>query len=44
MAQNPGISRFPARGGAVGQNINRQKVADNHPGQRGNFFSPFQDP
>ena len=44
MAQNPRVSRFSARGGPVGQNVNCQKVADNHPGQRGNFFSSFSGP
>ena len=38
MAQNPRILRFPARGGLVGQNVNCKKVADNHPGERGNFY------
>ena len=38
MAQNPRISRFPAPGGPVGQKVKRKKVADNHPGSRGNFF------
>ena len=37
MAGNPRIPRFPTRGGLVGQNITCKKVADNHPGQRGNF-------
>ena len=41
MAQNPHILRFLARGGPVGQNVNCKKVADNHPGQRGNFFFRF---
>ena len=44
MAPNPRISRFPARGGLVGQNVNCKKVADIHPGQRGNFFFHFGTP
>ena len=44
MAQNPRISRFPARGGPVSQNVNCTKIADNHPEQRGNFFSRFGTP
>ena len=44
MAQNPRISRFPVRGGLVGQNVKCKKAADNHPGQRGNLFSRFGAP
>ena len=44
MAQNPRISRFPARGGPVGQNVKCKKVADNHPGQGGIFFFRFGTP
>ena len=38
------VLRFPARGGPVGQNINCKNIAENHPGQRGNFFSRFGTP
>ena len=44
MAGNPRISRFPARGGPVGQNVNCKKVADNYPGQRRNFPPRFRTP
>ena len=44
MAQNPRFSRFPASGGPVSQNLNRKKSADNHPGQRGDFFRHFGTP
>ena len=38
------ILRFPARGGPVGQHVKGKKVADKHPGHRGNFFFQFWDP
>ena len=44
MAQNHRISRFPTSWGLVSQKVNFKKVADNHPGQRGNFFFPLRDP